>query len=70
MILSKLFSKRKETKTKMSMTEVLLSSSDSGNEPGLAEKTGTGRIKNDQQSDGHNERRDKSIINPAKGNMR
>ncbi len=68
MILSKLFSKKRETK--MSMTEVLLSKSDSGNEQGLTEKTNAGRIKIDEQPGGHSERTDKSIINPAKGNVR
>jgi hypothetical protein len=68
MILSKLFSKKQEQK--ISMTDVLLPNSDSGNEQGLAEKPGAGRIKLNEQPDGHSERHDKSIIYPAKGNVR
>ncbi len=68
MILSKLFSRKQETK--MSMTEVLLSNSGSGKEQGLTEKPLAGRIKIDGQSDGHSERPDKSITNPAKENVR
>jgi hypothetical protein len=68
MILSKLLSKKQEKK--MSMTEVLLSNSDSENKQGLTEKTGKGGIKIDEQPDGHSERPDKSIIYPAKGNVR
>lgn len=67
MILSRLFSKKQETK--MSMTEVLLSNSDSGNQQGLAAKPGAGRIRNNEKPDGHGERTDKSIIHPAKGNV-
>lgn len=68
MILSKLFSKRHTTK--MSMTEILLSNTGSGNEQGVPEKRGAGRIKIGEQADGHSERPDKSIINPAKGNVK
>lgn len=68
MILSKLFSKKRETK--MSMTEVLLSNSNNGNDQGLTEKAGAGRDRNDKHTAGNKERTDKRIINPAKGNAR
>ena len=54
MVLSKLFSKKRATKraTKMSMTDVLLSNSNSGNGQDPTEKAGAGRIRIDAQPDG------------------
>ncbi len=68
MILSKLFPKQKQ-ETKMSMTELLLSNSDSGSQQGLVERPGAGRIRNNEKSDRYSEQTDKSIIHPANGNV-